>query len=151
MSAMFRPMAIAVAFLSLYWLSFSFSFLRALIFTGKLQNALEFEFWLHLLEPIGHIYLSRCNWFINLLLLNVYCALHQFVIKHILMVWAIFVGIICHSHRPNTRTSSSVCTGDPLFCMPNHGKCSEFEDDLVSKFEICPGKNPRYSVMNKCS
>ena len=31
------------------------------IFTGKLQNAFEFEFWLHQLEPIGHIYFSRCN------------------------------------------------------------------------------------------
>ncbi len=69
-AALVRPIAIAMAFLSLYWLSFSSCFLRAPmnsvsmpILIGKLQNALELEFWLHLLEPIGHIYFRRCNWY----------------------------------------------------------------------------------------
>ncbi len=45
-----RPMAIAMALLSLYLLSFFFSSFFSF-----------FDFWLNLLEPIGHISFSRCN------------------------------------------------------------------------------------------
>ena len=69
-----RPMAIAMGLLSYYRLSFSFFFSllghQWIVFPllaacqsslAYLQNALEFEFWLQLLKPIGHIYFSRCT------------------------------------------------------------------------------------------
>ncbi len=30
----------------------------------SIHSFLEFEFWLHLPEPIGYIYFGRCNWYI---------------------------------------------------------------------------------------
>ena len=51
-----RPMAIAMAFLSLYLL-YCVSFKTQYISSS-------FELWLYLLEPIGHICFSRCKWYI---------------------------------------------------------------------------------------
>ena len=86
----FRPMTIAMAFFSLYWLSFFFpfsfsSFIRTPMnyrevckhippaswllaacqsLLARLLNALQPKFQLQLLSPIGHICFSRCKWYI---------------------------------------------------------------------------------------
>ena len=49
-----------MSFLSLYWLS-PFPSVRSL---AELGQGLESKFQLQLVAPIGHIYFSRCKWYI---------------------------------------------------------------------------------------